>query len=60
LQPGADSQEYLRELRLQHLDQLNTTELLRIVDLIQRPKLRGAAAKILELVHEEKGEYETL
>ena len=24
LQPGADSQEYLRELRLQHLDQLNT------------------------------------
>ena len=60
LQPGADSLEYLRELRLQQLEQLNTSELLRIVDLIQRPKLRGAAEKIIELGHEEKGEYETL
>ncbi len=60
LQPGTNSMEYLRELRLQHLDQLNTTELLRMADLIQKPKLRGAAAKILELVHAEKGEYETL
>ena len=60
LQPGADSVEYLRELRLQHLDQLNTPELARMADLIQKPKLRGAAAKILELAHAAKGEYETL
>jgi predicted transcriptional regulator of viral defense system len=60
LQPGADSVEYLRELRLQHLDQLNTVELARMANLTQKPKLRGAAAKILELVHAEKGEYETL
>jgi len=60
LQPGADSLEYLRELRLQHLDQLNAIELARMVDLIQKPKLRGATVKILELVKAEKGEYETL
>lgn len=60
LQPRADSMEYLRELRLQHLDQLDTVELARMANLTQKPKLRGAAAKILELVHAEKGEYETL
>jgi predicted transcriptional regulator of viral defense system len=60
LQPGADSAEYLRELRLQHLDQLNTDELARMADLTKKPKLRGAAAMILELVREEKGAYETL
>jgi predicted transcriptional regulator of viral defense system len=60
LQPGADSLEYLRELRLQHLDQLNTIELMHMVDRIQKPKLQRAAANILELVHAEKGEYETL
>ena len=60
LQPGGDSLDYLRELRLQQLDHLNTTELERTVDLLQRPKLQGAAARILELAHAEKGEYETL
>jgi predicted transcriptional regulator of viral defense system len=60
LQPGTNSSDYLIELRLQQLDQLNTTELKRTADLIQRPKLQGAAAKIMELAHAEKGEYETL
>ncbi len=60
LEPGGDSLEYLRELRLQHLDQLNTIDLAHMAERIQKPKLRGGAAKILELVHEEKGEYETL
>jgi len=60
LQPGADSEEYLRQLRLQNLDQLDAVELTRMADLTQKPKLRGATAKILELVHTEKGEYETL
>jgi hypothetical protein len=60
LHPGADSREYLKELRLQHLDQLDTAELLRMVDLIQKPKLRRAAGRLLDLVQEEKGEYETL
>jgi hypothetical protein len=60
LQPGADSPDYLRELRLQQLDQLNTTELKHAADLTQRPKLRRAAVKIMELAHAEKGEHETL
>jgi len=60
LQPGGDSLDYLRELRLQQLDRLDTTELEHMVDILQRPKLRRAAAMILDLRHAEKGEYETL
>jgi predicted transcriptional regulator of viral defense system len=60
LQPGADSSDYLRELRLQQLDQLNTAELKRSADLTQRPKLIRTVVKIMELVQAENGEYQTL
>jgi predicted transcriptional regulator of viral defense system len=60
LQPAADSLEYLRELRLQHLDRLDRSELNRIVDRIKKPKLERAAAQILGLMDWEKGEYEIL
>lgn len=60
LQPGADSPEYLRELRLQNLDHLNLIELQHLSDLMNSPKLRRAAAFVIEVVHVEVREYETI
>jgi len=60
LQPGGDSPDYLRELRLQHLDRLNRDELQRQADLSGSPKLRRAAGVVGELASAEAREYETL
>ena len=58
LQPGSDSPNYLRELRLQNLDGLDMDELQRQADLANSPKLRRAANALIELARSE--EYTTL
>jgi predicted transcriptional regulator of viral defense system len=60
LQAGGDSVGYLRELRLQHLDRLDPDELGRQADLADSPKLRRAAALVVDLACSEAREYETL
>jgi len=58
LHPSADSPDYIRELRLQNLELLNKSELHRLVDLTNSPKLKRAAKYVLELAHIEMKEYE--
>lgn len=58
LQPGSDSSDYLRELRLQNLDRLDMDELQRQADLAGSPKLRRAVNAVLDLAHSD--EYMTL
>ena len=60
LQPGADSLNYLRELRLQNLEHLNLDELLRLADLTAIAKLKRAVTIVAELARVETKEYETL
>jgi len=60
LQPGGDSLPYLQELRLQNLERLDPDELARQAGLINRPKLRRAAALVSQWVRSEALEYETL
>ena len=54
LQPGSDSPNYLRELRLQNLDRLDVDELRRQADLADSPKLRRAANAVIELARSEE------
>jgi len=58
LTPDADNEAYLRELRLQNLDQLDTERLAAYVERANRPKLRRALRHILQLVNEELTEYQ--
>lgn len=60
LQPGADSPDYLQELRLQNLQQLDVAELYRQADLAGSPKLRRAAETVAALATTEAAEYEEL
>jgi len=60
LQPGGDSPDYLRELRLQNLNILDLDELHRQANLARSPKLRRAAALVADLARSEVLEYETL
>lgn len=60
LTPDADNEDYLRALRLQNLDQLNTARLIAYVERANRPKFRRALPYILQLVKEEETEYELL
>lgn len=60
LTPGADSAEYLSELRLQNLDQLDLEALDRLVEASEKPKLRRAAAVIEELARMEAEGFEPL
>jgi len=60
LQPGGDAPDYLRELRLQNLEQLNLDELQRQAERAGRPKLRRAAGRIVALARAEAEEYEPL
>jgi predicted transcriptional regulator of viral defense system len=60
LQPGGDSVNYLRELRLQHLERLDLDELKRQAERADRPKLRRAAAYVAELAQAKIVEYEIL
>lgn len=60
LQPGGDSPDYLRELRLQNLDRLDVEELRCQAERIGSPKLRRAVEFVVELSRTEAQEYETL
>ncbi len=60
LEVGADSPDYLRELRLQNLDQLDVVVLSQYVNRASSPKLKRAAEIILNLVDVENDEYETI
>lgn len=60
LEPGADSLDYLRELRLQNLDQLDVDRLQREAEVADSPKLQRAAARVAALKRAEIAEYETL
>lgn len=58
LEPEADSEPYLTELRLQNLDRLEPTRLWDFAERSRKPKLRRAAERILRLAGAEV--YETL
>jgi predicted transcriptional regulator of viral defense system len=60
LQPGGDSPEYLRELRLQNLERLNLNELLRQAETFDTPKLHRTIESISNLANNEALEYEIL
>jgi predicted transcriptional regulator of viral defense system len=60
LQPGGDSPDHLRELRLQHLDRLDVDELARQAELAHSRKLRRAAALVANLARSESLEFERL
>ena len=57
LQPHGDSLEYLQELRLHRLDDLNLDELERHADLSGSPKLRRAAVRVRDLARAEAREF---
>lgn len=56
LTPGADDPDYLRELRLQNLEQLNPDTLRQLAARSGRAKLRRAAERILQLHELERAE----
>lgn len=60
LQPGGDKPAYLRELRLQNLDQINTDELHRQAETFNMPKIHRAVEIIIRLVQTDTTEYESL
>jgi len=60
LEPGADSPDYLRELRLQNLDQLDVVVLSQSANRAGSPKLKRAVEIISNLVDIEDDEYETI
>ncbi len=60
LVPGADRTEYLRELRLQNLQEIDPQALIRIAEVSGKPKLRRAALRIAELAESELAGYESL
>jgi len=60
LQPGGDSPAYLRELRLQNLDQLNLDELHRQSEIFATPRLPRAVEVIVRLTQSEAQEYKVL
>ena len=60
LEPGADSLEYLRELRLQNLDRLDVGNLQQQARRAESPKLERAATRVAALARSEIAEYENL
>ena len=60
LQPGADTREYLRELRLENMDELDLEELKHLVEGSGSAKLHRAVAILETIAREEAGEYEAL
>jgi hypothetical protein len=59
LEPGGDSMDYLVELRLKNLDQLDWEEFERLAGQIDKPKLIRAVKEIRKLAGEER-EFEGL
>jgi len=60
LQPGGDSNNYLRELRLQALDRLNLDEMKIFASELNKPKLIRASEIIQQLFSEEELDYDLL
>lgn len=60
LQPGGEGRDYLQELRLQNLEQLDTEELNRQAGLFATPKMHRAVSVISDLVQNENQEYRAL
>ncbi len=60
LQPGGDSDAYLRELRLQSLDRLDLDQLRLLAQEAQKPKLIRAVEGIRRLAEEETAGFEEL
>jgi len=60
LQPGGDSENFLRALRLQTLDQMDKGQLYQLARETGRPKLLRAVQVINRIVEEETTGYETL
>ena len=60
LQPGGDTPDYLRELRLQNLERLDLDELHRQADSFGTPKLHRAVKEISRMAQSEIQEYVTL
>ena len=57
LTPGADSESYLRALRLQNFERLDHNTLKRLTKHFDRPKLYRASGRIQLLAHEDAEEY---
>ncbi|MBV7336755.1 hypothetical protein KFU94_52695 [Chloroflexi bacterium TSY] len=60
LTPDAESEGYIRALRLQNLDQINVNRLLNYVARADKPKLKRALPHIKQVIEEERTEYELL
>lgn len=60
LEPAADTEQYLHELRLQHLETLDPGELHRLAEQSGKPKLLRAARQVARLAAEEAVEYQPL
>jgi predicted transcriptional regulator of viral defense system len=60
LEPDADTEEYLNELRLQHLETLDLDELTRLAGQFGKPKLLRAAEGVARLAEAEATEYQPL
>ena len=60
LQPGADAPDYLNELRLQNLEQLNLEALRCQAEAFASPKMLRAIAEITRLAQSEAQEYESI
>jgi len=54
LTPGADTDSYLRELRLQHTEVIDCKTLEELTDRMDKPKLRSAARLIRQLLDDEE------
>ncbi len=54
LTPGADTDSYLRELRLQHIETIDGEMLEELADRMGKPKLRSAARLIRQLLDDEE------
>ena len=52
--PGADTDSYLRELRLQHIETIDGELLEELADRMGKPKLRSAARLIRQLLDDEE------
>jgi len=60
LQPGGESPNYLQELRLQNVEQLDLDRLKKQSDVFDSPKMRRAVKGISQLILGETIEYEEL
>ena len=60
LRPGADSPDYLKEIRLQNLEKLDLKQLGHLVERMDKPKLARAVAWITAQIENEFSEYKTV